>query len=605
MLKPKPRQIGFQNPNNQFLSLTGKLLHLLKQCTSIKELQQIHTQMLINSIHKPTFLLPKLIDLKHFPYASTFFSHIPQPNSYAFNHMLRGLTTTWHLYPQTLHLYYQMKSLGLSPDNFTYPFLFISCWNLSDACLGRAGHCSVVKVGLGSDYHVCHSLITMYSMCGELGCARKVFDEIPERDSVSWNSMIAGYGKMGRARDAVGLFGEMREAGFEPNEMTLVSVLGACGDIGNLGLGKWVEEFVVEKELELNSYLGSALIGMYGKCGDLSSARRVFDSMKRKDRVTWNAMITGYAQNGMSNEAMMLFDGMKEAGVIPDKITLVGMLSACAAIGALDLGKWIDKYASERDFKHDIYVATALVDMYAKCGSLANALRVFDDMPQKNEVSWNAMISALAFHGRAREAISLFERMTVEAGAARPNDITFIAVLSACVHVGLVDEGRRLFHLMSTAFGLVPKVEHYSCMADLLSRAGHIHEAWDFIKRMPEKPDEVTLGALLGACRKCGNVDVTEQVVQLLMELEPSNSGNYVIPSNIYKGLKMWDDSARMRALMRQRGVSKTPGCSWIETENQLHEFHAGDNIVEISQVLQVLYEDLKDEGYKPDINAV
>ncbi|PRQ37219.1 putative tetratricopeptide-like helical domain-containing protein [Rosa chinensis] len=615
MLRPKapshliPRQIAFENLNpdapNQFLSLSGKLIYLLKQCISTKELKQIHTQMLINSIHKPNFLLPKIIDLKDFTYAYTLFSHIPEPNGYAFNVMLRGLTTTWQKYPLTLQLYYRMKSLGVMPDNFTYPFLFIACWNLSELNHGRAAHSSVLKTGLDGDGHVCHSLITMYSMCGELGYARKVFDEIPQRDSVSWNSMISGYTKMGRAGDAVGLFGEMREAGFEPNEMTLVSVLGACGDLGDLSLGRWVEDFVVDKKLQLNSYLGSALIGMYGKCGDLCSARRVFDSMKKKDRVTWNAMITGYAQNGMSDEAMVLFDGMKEAGVIPDKITLVGMLSACAAIGALDLGRWIDKYASERDFQHDIYVATALVDMYAKCGSLANALRVFEDMPQKNEVSWNAMISALAFHGRAHEAISLFERMTEEVGAAQPNDITFVAVLSACVHVGLVDEGRRLFDLMSSSFGLVPKVEHYSCMVDLLSRAGCVHEAWDFIKKMPEKPDEVTLGALLGACRKCGNVDITEQVVQLLLELEPSNSGNYVISSKIYAGLKMWDDSARMRVLMRQRGVSKTPGCSWIETENQLHEFHAGDNLEEISQVLKVLYEDLKDEGYIPNINAL
>ncbi|XP_061995090.1 pentatricopeptide repeat-containing protein At2g34400 [Rosa rugosa] len=615
MLRPKapshliPRQIPFENLNpdtpNQFLSLSGKLIYLLKQCVSTKELKQIHTQMLINSIHKPNFLLPKIIDLKDFTYASTLFSHIPEPNGYAFNVMLRGLTTTWQKYPLTLQLYYRMKSLGVMPDNFTYPFLFIACWNLSELNHGRAAHSSVLKTGLDGDGHVTHSLITMYSMCGELGYARKVFDEIPQRDSVSWNSMISGYTKMGRAGDAVGLFGEMREAGFELNEMTLVSVLGACGDLGDLSLGRWVEDFVVEKKLQLNSYLGSALIGMYGKCGDLCSARRVFDSMKKKDRVTWNAMITGYAQNGMSDEAMVLFDGMKEAGVIPDKITLVGMLSACAAIGALDLGRWIDKYASERDFQHDIYVATALVDMYAKCGSLANALRVFEDMPQKNEVSWNAMISALAFHGRAHEAISLFERMTEEVGAARPNDITFVAVLSACVHVGLVDEGRRLFDLMSSSFGLVPKVEHYSCMVDLLSRAGGVHEAWDFIKKMPEKPDEVTLGALLGACRKCGNVDITEQVVQLLLELEPSNSGNYVISSKIYAGLKMWDDSARMRVLMRQRGVSKTPGCSWIEKENQLHEFHAGDNLEEISQVLKVLYEDLKDEGYIPNINAL
>ncbi|KAI5348589.1 hypothetical protein L3X38_001476 [Prunus dulcis] len=592
------------NPN-QSPSLSQKLLYLLKQCVSTKELKQIHTQMLINSIHKPNFLLPKIIDLKDFSYASMLFSHIPEPNDYAFNIMIRGLTTTWHKYQLTLEFYYQMKSLCLMPNNFTYPFVFIACANLVELNHGRAAHSSVFKTGLDKDGHVTHSLITMYARCGKLGFARKVFDQICQRDLVSWNSMISGYSKMGYAGDAVRLFQEMRDAEFEPDEMSLVSILGACGDLGDLSLGRWVESFVVENKLELNSYVGSALIGMYGKCGDLSSARRVFDSMKKKDRVTWNAMITGYAQNGMSDEAMVLFDDMKERGVKPDKITLVGMLSACALIGALDLGRWIDIYASERGIQQDIYVGTALIDMYAKCGSLANALRVFEDMPQKNEVSWNAMISALAFHGRAHEAISLFKSMTEGAGATRPNDITFVGVLSACVHVGLVDEGRQLFNLMSSSFGLVPKVEHYSCLVDLLSRAGLVHDAWDFIKKMPEKPDEVVLGALLGACKKCKNVDVTKQVVQLLLELEPSNSGNYVISSKIYANLKMWDESAKMRVLMKQRGVSKTPGCSWIGNEHQLHEFHSGDGPIEILHLLELLYEDLKNEGYIPNINSV
>lgn len=317
-----------------------------------------------------------------------------------------------------------------------------------------------------------------------------------------------------------------------------------------------------------------------------------------------------YAQNGLSDEAIRLFGDMKEAGVNLNKITLVGVLSACAQVGALDMGKWVDNYASERGLQHDVYVATALLDMYAKCGSLDDALRVFEEMPQKNEVSWNAMISALAFHGRAIEAISLFNRMIEEGGAlARPNDITFVAVLSACVHAGLVDEGRRLFNLVSSSFGLAPKIEHYSCMVDLLARAGHVHEAWNFIEKMPEKPDEVSLGALLAACQKCRNEDVTKRVTQLLLELEPSNSGNYVISSKVYKKLKMWDDSARMRVLMRQRGVSKTPGCSWIEFENRLHEFHAGDLVhdssTEAYQVFRLLNDDMKREGYVPNLSVV
>lgn len=314
-----------------------------------------------------------------------------------------------------------------------------------------------------------------------------------------------------------------------------------------------------------------------------------------------------YAQNGMSDEAIKLFHGMKDAGVNPDKITLAGVLSACASIGALELGKWIDAYASQRGLQHDIFVSTALVDMYAKCGSLDDARRVFENMPIKNEASWNAMISALAFHGLSREALSLFERMSTEGMDACPNDVTFVGVLSACVHAGLVDEGWRYFNSMSLSYGLTPKIEHYSCMVDLLSRAGQLYEAWDFIEKMPEKPDAIVLGALLGACQKSKNLDVSEKVMLLLLQMEPSNSGNYVISSKIYAKSRRWDESAQMRVLMRQRGVSKTPGCSWIDIEGQLHEFLAGDDLLyhssELHQVFELLNVEMKREGYIPKVD--
>ncbi|KAE8671158.1 Pentatricopeptide repeat superfamily protein isoform 2 [Hibiscus syriacus] len=438
-------------------SFTEKLLSLLQKCTSTKLLRQIHTQMLINAIQKPNFLLSKVIDLKNFTYASLLFSQIPQPNDYAFNVMIRGLTITWKNYSATLHFYYQMKFLALRPNKFTYPFLFISCAILLELSHGQLAHSSIFKLGLDIDPHTTHSLITMYARCGELGDARKVFDEITERDLVSWNSMISGYSKMGHARDAVGLFVKMREDGFIADEMTLVSVLGACGDLGDLSLGMWVE---------------------------------------------------GYAQNGLSNEAIKLFHVMKDAGVNPDKITLVGVLSACALIGAIDLGKWIDTYASQRGLQHNVFVSTALVDMHAKCGSLYDA---------------------------QREALSLFERMSTEGMDARPNDMTFVGVLSGCVHAGLVDEGWRYFNLMSFSYGLTPKIEHYSCMVDLLARAGQLYEAWDFIEKMPEKPDEIVLGALLGTCQKCKNLNVSEKVMRFLLQMEPSNSGNYVLIKDICK----------------------------------------------------------------------
>ncbi|XP_042031597.1 pentatricopeptide repeat-containing protein At2g34400-like [Salvia splendens] len=578
-------------------ALINHLLLLLKQSKSTKLVQQIHTQILIHSIPMPmpNYLLSKIIELKHFAYSTLLFPQIP-PNSYAFNVMIRGLATSWEKFDSALDLFARMKNLGVRPDNFTYPFVSMSCGSLEALGVGKSVHCEVWKCGLLVDFHVANSLITMYARCREVGFARKVFDEMMERDLVSWNSIISGYSRLGCAGEAVDMFGEMREWGVEPDEMTLVSVLAACGDLGDLGLGGLVEEHVVRKGMELNSYIGSALINMYGKCGELESARRVFDGMKKKEIVIWNSMITGYAQNGQSDETLSLFNAMKETGPEPNEITLIAVLSACASIGALDLGIWIDKYASERGFHHNIYVGTALVDMYAKCGNLEYASRVFEDMPVRNEVSWNTIISAHAFNGRAEDALTLFQRMLEEKGLC-PDDITFIGVLSACVHAGLVDEGRRLFDLMSSLFKLTPKVEHYSCLVDLLSRAGRVYEAWDFIQKMPQKPDEILLGALLVSCQKLKNVDIGERVSQLLLEMEPSNSGNYIISSNIYADVRRWEDCARMRTLMKQKGVTKTPGCSWIETDGHLREFHAGDFLIEdaedIHRALDMLYDDM------------
>lgn len=310
-----------------------------------------------------------------------------------------------------------------------------------------------------------------------------------------------------------------------------------------------------------------------------------------------------YAQNGFSEEAISVFNEMKERGIDPDNITLVVILSACGSAGALEMGKWVENYATERGSKRDVYVATALLDMYAKCGSIDDALRVFEEMPRRNEASWNAAISALATHGRAREAISLFGRMS------RPDEITFVAVLSACVHAGLVDEGLEIFDSMGPEFGVGPGIEHFSCAVDLLARAGRVGQAWSLVQRMPVKPDAVLLGALLAACQRCRDRDVAERVAGLLLELEPSNAGNYIISSKVYAKMNKWDESARMRALMRERGVSKTPGWSWIEIGDRNYEFRAGgllhDGSTEMSRVFGLLIEDLKREGYVPNLNVV
>ncbi|EAY97495.1 hypothetical protein OsI_19422 [Oryza sativa Indica Group] len=475
--------------------------------------------------------------------------------------------------------------------------------------LSPVAHALLEKIDLNSHDHTVHSLITIYSYLDDPGAARKVFNGIPSRDVVSWNAMMKAYGRVGMNGEVGRMLRDMvKDGAVVPNAVTLAVVLAACRDEGDLVLGRWVEEWSKSAGMETDSLVGSALVGMYEKCGEIAEARRVFDSIIDKDVVAWNAMITGYAQNGMSNEAISLFHNMKKAGVCPDKITLAGVLSACSAVGALELGSELDGYASCRGLYNNVYVGTALVDMYAKCGDLDKAIEVFRKMRCKNVASWNALICGLAFNGQGDEAIQHFELMRNEDGL-KPDDITFIGVLSACVHAGLVKDGKRWFNSLTSEFQIIPKIEHYSCMVDLLARSGHLEEVWDFIEKIPDKVDAVMLGALLAACRKCKNVEIGERVINRIIQLEPTNSWNYVVSSKIYASSGRLDDSAKMRGPMRERGVNKTPGCSWVEISGKVLEFYAGDEpqhgADDMYQVLDLLVDEMRLEGYVPNLDVV
>ncbi|KAL6626706.1 hypothetical protein ACP70R_030432 [Stipagrostis hirtigluma subsp. patula] len=593
---------------------------LLSRCRSLSGVKQLHAHLLHHSHrHRPfpyNHFLSKLLSLPSSSaaaaaaasdYVLLLLASHPAPTAFSYNVALRFFASPS---PATsLRLFLRMLRAALRPDAYTLPFVLLAAARCPAPALARSAHALVQKLGLRDHDHTAHSLITMYSNLGDPLAARRVFDEIPSRDVVSWNAMMKAYERAGMTAEVAGMFRSMLDEGMvAPNGVTLAIMLTACREAGDLVLGRWVEEWVRSSGMEVDSLIGSALVGMYEKCGEMAEARRVFDSINDKDVVAWNAMITGYAQNGMSNEAISLFHCMREAGALPDKITLVGVLSSCAAVGALALGAELDSYASQRGLYSNVYVGTALVDMYAKCGDLDNAIHVFRNMPCKNEASWNALICGLAFNGRGHDAIRQFELMGNEEGQ-QPDDITFIGVLSACVHAGLLEYGRRLFNSLTPLFKIIPKIEHYSCMVDLLARAGHLQEAWDFIEKIPGKVDAVMLGALLAACRKCKNVEVGERVINRIMKLEPSNSWNYVVSSKIYATSDRLDDSARMIGLMRERGVSKTPGCSWVEVNGKVLEFYASiepqHGAEDMYQVMDILLDEMRLEGYIPNFDLV
>ncbi|GLT26133.1 hypothetical protein SLA2020_012180 [Shorea laevis] len=431
---------------------------------------------------------------------------------------------------------------------------------------------------------------------------------MPVKDVISWNAMIAGYAQMGQYKEALDFFQEMRRANVMPNESTLVTVLSACAHSGFLELGKEIRSWIEENGLSSNLHLVNALIDMYSKCGELSTAQNLFVGLQQRNVISWNVIIGGYTHMSEYKEALNLFRKMLQLNVEPTEVTFLSILPACASLGALDIGKWIHAYI-DKNFPNlnNSSLWTSLIDMYAKCGSIEAAKQVFKNMEGKSLASWNAMISGLAMHGQAEPAFELFSRMTSE--GFKPDEITFVGLLSACSHAGLLDTGRQYFNSMIKDYNIAPELQHYGCMIDLLGRAGLFDEAESLIRDMSMNPDSAIWGSLLGACRVHGRVAYAESMAKHLLELQPENHGAYILLSNIYTGAGRWDDVARIRTLLNDKGMKKVPGCSSIEVGSFVHEFLVGDRVhpqsKEIYEMLDEIDARLEKAGFVPDTSEV
>lgn len=398
--------------------------------------------------------------------------------------------------------------------------------------------------------------------------ALRVFDEMPNKDVVSWNAMIAGYAQNGLYDRAIELCEKMVALQKpKPDAGTMASILPAMSNTNQT---------------------------------DIHLIRKMFDEMGKKDLVSWNAMIAIYANNSMSAEAVELFSRMEMAGVEPDAVTLASVLPACGDLSALSLGKKIHEFIERKRMRPNLVLENALVDAYANCGSLKAAREVFDGMNGKDVVSWTSIVSAYGMHGHGKEAIALFEQM--RKSGLKPDLVAFISILSACSHSGLLNEGKYYFKCMTECYHFVPRIEHYACMVDLLGRSGHVDEAYDFILKMPIKPNERVWGALLGACRVYSNMEIGLIAADHVFKLVPEQSGYYVLLSNIYARAGRWEDVTLVRNLMTNKGIKKLPGCSNVELWNKVHTFHMGDRShpqsKEIYEKLDVLMRRLKELGY-------
>eukprot|EP01018_Ginkgo_biloba_P035646 Gb_29801 [translate_table: standard] len=613
------------------------LVDMYGKCDSIEDARQVFDKMPTENVLSWNTMVAGYAKCGNVEYAHQLFHKMPERDAVSWNAMI-GSYAKLGYGEEALKLFFQMHRLNMKPDHFTFGSLLSACASLEALEQGQQVHAHVIKTAYESNVFVGSALVDMYAKCGIIDGAHQVFDKMPERNTVSWTAMIAGYAQVGQSEEAFKVFFLMQQAGTKPDPFTFVSIVRACADLADLKQNIQFHGHIIKTGFEAHVSVGNALVTMYARCGSIEDANRVFnkmtirdvitwttiitgyaklgcmdyarhlfDSMSERNVVSWNAMIAAYLQHGHGEEALKLFVQMRCEGIAPDWITFASVLGSCAILVALQQGKQVQTHIIKAGFESYVFVGNALITMYAKCGSIEDAHHMFYKMPEQDLVTWNAMITGYAEHGHGKEVLQFFETM-LRTGV-KPDHITFISVLSACSHTGLVDEGWRYFNSMSQDHCIMPRIEHYACMIDLLGRAGLLHEAEDCINNMPFKPNVGVLGALLSACRIHGNIELGKRAAECLFDLETKDSGLYALLSNIYATGGRWDDVAKVRKMMKERGVKKNPGCSWIEVKNRVHAFVVNDKshpqTEEIYATLEALAWQMKQAGYVPNTNFV
>ncbi|XP_031105227.1 pentatricopeptide repeat-containing protein At3g12770 [Ipomoea triloba] len=561
---------SFTGPESYYTSFLQNSKH---KC----HLSQIHAQLYVAGLHHNGFIFTKFIhvcsNLGEIGYARQLFDAFPEPYVFLWNAIIKGYARH-DLYSEAIETYRKMQHVFERPDCFTLPYILKACGDLPAFQVGRAVHGQVYRLGFESAVFVQNSVVAFYTKCGNVGRARVLFDRMHDRNIVSWTSVISGYAQNGQPFDALKIFSEMRGLNVEPDWVVLVNVLKAYADVDDLEGGKCVHSLVIKMGLEFEQDLRVALTAMYSKCGQVMVANSLFNELEDRDVILWNAMISGFAKQGHANDAVELFHQMIAKNIKPDSVTIQSTILACAEVRSLDQARWVDDYVISSEYQNDVVVNTALINMYAKCGCVDLARKVFDRTANKDVVLWSAMIVAYGSHGQGREAINLFYAM--KQAKVSPNGVTFLGLLMACNHSGLVQEGWEFLHSMRD-YGIEPCHQHYACVVDLLGRAGYLEMANDFIMRMPIEPSISVWGALLSACKIHRHVTLGEYAAKRLFALDPLNRGHYVQLSNLYASVHMWDGVGKVRMLMKEKGLIKDQGCSMIEINGKLNSFCMGD----------------------------
>ncbi|KAA8530214.1 hypothetical protein F0562_004923 [Nyssa sinensis] len=625
-------------------------------CGSLDEARRLFDEMPERNEVSWTALISGFMKYGRVKESIWYFQRNPFQNVISWTAVISGFVQNGLNFEAIKHFQRMLES-GVMPNNITFTSVIRACTDLGDFGLGMSVLPLIVKVGFEDNVSVSNSLITlnlrvgeielarrifnqmekrdvitwtaildMYVEMGDLGEARRIFDEMPERNEVSCSAMIARYSQSGNAEEALELFCQIMQDGFKPNTSCFSSVIKALSSLKGLQAGKIIHGHVVKLGIERDLYVSSSLIDLYCKCGKTEDGRLLFDSIWEKNVVCWNSMVSGYSLNGLIEEARELFDQIPKknnvswntmvagyleneqfdkvfevfnemllSGETPNKSTFSSVLCACASLASLEKGKNLHGKVIKLGIQYDIFVGTALTDMYAKSGDIESSKWIFNRMPKKNEITWTAMIQGLAENGFAEETLTLFDEMRRTSSVA-PNELILSAVLFACSHCGLIDKGLWYFNSMEKVYGISPNERNYSCVVDMLSRSGRLSEAEEFIKSMPFQPDASAWAALLSGCNTYADERIAERTAKTLCKLAEKKSGGYVLLSNIYASAGRWIDVLNTRKLMKEKGLKKSSGCSWVEVRNQVHLFNSQDGTHSQSAEMYEILELLKSE---------
>ncbi|KAL5710621.1 hypothetical protein ACHQM5_021162 [Ranunculus cassubicifolius] len=586
---------------------TTALARVIQTYAKTKQLtkgKQLHAQLICKGYQPCIFVSNHLLNMYskcgQLNYAHNLFDKMPQRNIVSWTAMVSGFSQN-KMFSEAMKMFSMMRVAGETPTQFALSNVVQVSACLGSLELGRQLHSLSLRMGFCFELFVGSNLGDMYSKCGALVDGLRVFEEMPNKDEVSWTAMIDGFTKNGNFVEALSAFKKMASEGITIDQHVFCSTLGACAGLKVSSFGKCLHSWIVKVGFDLEVFVENALTDMYSKIGDMESASRVFGiNSDSRDVISCTSLIDGYVEKNEIDKALTVFLELKRQRIEPNEFTFSSLIKACANEAALEQGTQLHAQVIKSHLDKDCFVSSVLVDMYGKCGLLESSTQIFDRVKDPTDIAWNSLMGVFAQHGLGKETIRIFDRMICK--GVKPNEITFVNLLRGCSHSGMVEEGLNYFNSMAKDYGVEPRSEHYSCVIDLLSRAGKLKDAEEFINKMSFEPNAFGWCSYLGGCRTYCDKERGQFAAEKLMKLDPGNSGTHVLLSNIYASEGQWKEVRSLRKFMRENKVKKLPGYSWVDVGNKTHVFGVEDCLhphsKEIYEKLESLLDQIREVGY-------